>query len=206
MNYATIEEAWGGDLSGRRKKKTKTQDPICELYAQSQVDLVNNSNAQFEKSKHQRNMKPLANSSETDRETFDKKIVIDEDKKYYDISDKPNHISSSLFEKQFEIQHPKMYDEDDDCSSDKEFEIIKQKVNKVYDEEEEDLEQYVYKKQLSPRPQKKVQYYDDYLEEFGYEQKKTKLVYLDLLLYIISGIILIFLLNQFVEIGKNMVL
>jgi hypothetical protein len=193
MNYATIEEAWG-DLSGRKKKKNKTQDPICELYEQkmnssySQLDLVNNSNSSFEKSKYQRN-------SEEERELSNRNVNIDSRNQYYDISDNKPLSPESLFEKQFEIKNPS-------CNNEEEVE----------QENDTDIEDYIYKKQprFRPRPPKpyypKQSYYEEYLDDFGYSNNKPKLVYLDLLLYIISGIILIFLLEQFVQIGKNMAL
>jgi hypothetical protein len=180
MNYATIEEAWG-DMSGRKRKKNKNQDPICELYetkmnSYSQLDLVNNSNGEFEKSKYQRNMRPMANTDETEVESSIKNVNIDSIKKYYDASDN----NESLFEKQFEIK--------------------KQQEQIVCDEE---LEEYVYKRQPSA-PKKQNTYYEEYLDNFGYSNRRPKLVYLDIILYIISGIILIFLLEQFVQMGKTM--
>lgn len=216
MNYATIEEAWG-DLSGRRKKKSKTQDPICDLYEQkvntsaySQLDLVNNSNDQFEKSKYQRNM-------DEDRESIVKNVIINEQKQYYDISDQE---SKSLFEKQFDIKHPDLFSEECEAPQKPARPVYKPRqsaphptrtypvvypenynrnARENYDDgDSDDVEEYIYKRQP---------YYEQYLDDYGYTKKtKSNLVYVDLILYLISGIILIFLLEQFVQIGKNMVL
>lgn len=242
MNYATIDEAWG-DLSGTlKKKKNKTKDPICELYEQkvnssaySQLDLVNNANAEYEKSRYQRTMRPLPNSEETEREPRTKKVDINPYKKYYDISStdtSDSKGSDSIFEKQFEIKHPKLFDSDyeqvdqEECKKKKYYDIIEDRQDRDpyyasvtaeeharprrhYDDED-DLEEYVYKRQgpkPSPsRPKKGQAYFEEYLDDvgYGYKDKKPKLMYVDIMLYLISGIILIFLLEQFVQIGINM--
>jgi hypothetical protein len=208
MNYALIEEAWG-DISGRKKKKSKTQDPICELYSyknrqiadntlnyNSELDLVNNSNASFAKNKYQRNMGPLTDGEDV-RESTIKNVMIDQDKKYYDVSDK---MPQSLFEKQFEIPFVK---QEDSCNYYDEIDNQQDQLNTMTDDE--DIEEYVYKRQpRQPQQRRKPNYYEEYLDEFGYQNRKPKLLYLDILLYIISGIILIFLLEQFVQIGKTM--
>ena len=87
--YSTLEEAWGGDITGRKKsepsrKKKPPTDPICELYdskisssAYNESDLVRFANEyydKFDKSKYQRNMKtqPLS-YEEVEREPSVKK-------------------------------------------------------------------------------------------------------------------------------------
>lgn len=208
MNYASIEEAYGGDLQGKiKKKKNKTQDPICELYEQkmstspySQLDLVNGANAEYEKVRYQRNSRPLPNSDEVERENPIKNVNINRNDKYYDVSEQEAPIPQqplSLFEKQFEIKNPNLFD--DSCKTEDES-------------NESDLEAYVYKRQpirnnvvpkAAPQKHKGNQYYEEYFEDIA-NKKQSKMVYLDILLYIISGIILIFVMENILNIGINM--
>jgi hypothetical protein len=86
----------------------------------------------------------------------------------------------------------------------------------IYSDDETDEEDYVEPVQPERRQhktrqerKKRIYHYDDDIEEEYYSSmfKKppsTRHVYLDIILYILSGIILIFLLEQFVRIGINM--
>jgi hypothetical protein len=84
-----------------------------------------------------------------------------------------------------------------------------------YDTDSSEQERYYSRqkrnssRQESPRQERRNYYTsdeydsDDYIER-PKRHKKQKFVYLDILLYVLSGIILIFLLEQFVKIGINM--
>jgi len=130
--YCSIDEAWG-DLSNkpRNKKKKSPQDPMCDLYDAkinsnySDTDLVRFANEyydSFDKSKYQRNMKTQSMAYETlEREPSPKNLTIKKNQNVYDITNseqpqnrkKPNN--SALFEKQFEMKLPPLYDNGDEC-------------------------------------------------------------------------------------------
>lgn len=256
--YATIDEAWG-DISGKKKKKKVTQDPVCDLYemkgnssSYSETDLVNYN---YDKSRYQR----------TYKDTPESKTIDTDDSYGYGSSAGVNSgtmVPTSLFEKQFEVRHPQSFEME--CPTDY---MVKQTKNKLYDETDDNYAPeprsrappqgphqgppngasqappHVSQSQSGPPPstQAKERFYnyheDDrpyyskyenrYMEEKDekdeedendndeyYERKNSKndrksknnpsLVYLDIILYILSGIILIFLLEQFVRIGINM--
>ena len=128
-SYSTIEEAWGGDIAGRptrkndqNKKKKPPADPICDLYeskisssSYNETDLVKFANEyydKFDKSKYQRNMKtqPLA-YEDVEREPSPKNLVIAKGESRYDVSDKKKPSQDyPLFQKQFEMKLPPLYD------------------------------------------------------------------------------------------------
>lgn len=128
-SYSTLEEAWGGDIAGRptrkndqNKKKKPPADPICDLYeskisssSYNETDLVKFANEyydKFDKSKYQRNMKtqPLA-YEDVEREPSPKNLVISKGESRYDLSDKKKPSQDyPLFQKQFEMKLPPLYD------------------------------------------------------------------------------------------------
>ena len=289
--YSTLEEAWGGDITGRkrtetgRSKKKPPTDPICELYdskvsnsSYNESDLVRFANEyydKFDKSKYQRSMKtqPLA-YEEVEREPSIKKLVIAKGESRYDISDKRRSKESALFEKQFEMKLPPLYDgeecpmirhEEQQVHRPQETRPLSAGVYAEWDDERsfrskqptqeegyghrfmpqghsyDDVEEEA---QLSRAPsmqrhveeehyaqnvqettprhtrmehrafseaemeERRNKFFDDYDDADHYQayhkKKYTNLQILDLILYIISGVILIFLLEQFVRIGINL--
>lgn len=74
----------------------------------------------------------------------------------------------------------------------------------VEDEEPIYIKKHKVRQERKPR---EIYYEEDAEDEYQYRRpikEKPKLFYLDIILYILSGIILIFLLEQFVRIGVNM--
>lgn len=311
--YCTIDEAWG-DLTSKpknNKKKKSPQDPICDLYesktnssSYTDSDLVKFANEyydKYDKSKYQRNMKTQSMAyEEVDREPLEKSLVIKPKQNTYDVSTESRAPSknnnSSLFEKQFEMKLPPLYDTGDECPmpssdndihkfrgqniqqvTDEEWNINKPNLydddkdrmftgsssqmgtyaevgdehnlinsssdykapiknttymerfsegegipqRRTYDEDErirtygEDVrgqrrsyaEDERGSQRRTPAEDEKTHFFDEYDEAYNYQSYKKKnanLQILDLILYIISGVILIFLLEQFVKIGINM--
>lgn len=300
--YSTLEEAWGGDIAGRknkgdqnRKKKPPT-DPICELYdskisnsSYNETDLVRFANEyydKFDKSKYQRNMRtqPLS-YEEVEREPSVKKLVISKGESRYDVSDKRRpKENSALFEKQFEMKLPPLYDggecpsipqeefpvqrppearpvrgsvyaewDDERLFNDKlrtvqeesrEYSTRNLPQRLAYDETEDEFHHPMHPSQRMPgyhdpdvdeerhsptsfqetprhyargeqrafseaeMEERRNKFFDDYDDTDHYQayhkKKYSNLQVLDLILYVISGIILIFLLEQFVRIGINL--
>ncbi len=296
-SYSTLEEAWGGDIAGRptrkndqnRKKKPPT-DPICDLYASkvssssyNETDLVKFANEyfdKFEKSKYQRNMKtqPLS-YEEVEREPSPKNLTISKGESRYDLTKKKQPEEYPLFQKQFEMKLPPLYDggECPDIPQEEQASIYSesnavpgyvyaewedkpvcrprrrigqeyhtgqedtrqeyhQEINQEFDEtlpeeyrrrlrieselpycEDEDYSGKVYDEGYNTqgkyynRSDKNYKYngpkvredYDDF-DDFYPKKRFSNMQVFDLMLYVISGIILIFLLEQFVRIGINL--
>lgn len=273
-NYCSIDEAWG-DLtakskkdSNKKKKIVPPNDPICDLYeaksnstSYNETDLVRFANEyydKYDKSKYQRNMKTQSMASEEiEREESPKSLVINKDQSRYQVtSENKRNPSNALFEKQFEMNLPPLYD-GSDCpligNSKKmndyhnneinEEQYMKPKyspqehVSTIYSEHsppaiysehyDSDEEDHIVESEYKMRSQqeqrrfknknnvsyseeektKNNRYFDDYDDSNSYHVMKKKYNHIqifDLILYVISGIILIFLLEQFVRIGINM--
>lgn len=215
VGFATIEEAWGSidpkpskqqgpqrpqqgpqQQGPQQKKKQYRQfpipkDPICELadmYSTklsddySDTDLARQSQ-EYQKSTYQRNM------------------------------NNRNITSDPLFEKQFDMQLPKLYDDIDDIDS-RYNNAISAAIQRVKSEDNETVVEEPKVRQDIPKPVKYDFNDDEEVDDVPYTKTKTNsskvmnpinsVNYIDLILYIISGIILIFLLDQFVRIGCNL--
>lgn len=256
-NYCTIDEAWGGDMGKKEKRKKTNVDPICDLYNNKKMqqnnyndtDLTRFANEYYDKNRYQRNTSPPKDTfEEIPREKMPKRVTIKPEQAYY----KANADNSSLFAKQFEIKLPPLYDSiDGECpeisksimnelpsenitndeitrfvtrteeynnSEPIEDELIqqyKQTIQETYKQEEEDEHE---SEDISPPRrirnilpeaerifQEKPQKLSNLMREFDLMKETTSAFqFFDIILYIISGIILIFLLEQFVKIGINM--
>lgn len=303
-SYCSIEEAWGDMTTPppskrkdvqQKKKRMQPQDPICELYENkvknqsygSETDLVRFANEYSDKSRFQRSMRPLPNTSGYVKDEIEynpKAVAIVPDRSKYDVSDQnkgPKQPNVSLFEKQFEMKLPPLYDGGDcpsfitqeethediqyllprkhNTTSEEgffnpnfdEYPNFKTNVYQEDDDVEDEFSQYVNEESTQVQQQVRPQYRtrppsqqtpqtfqestnqprprssnktiepweeskrqhvfkeiddEDYDFPTMYKKKSQspELKYLDLILYIISGIILIFLLEQFVRIGINM--
>jgi hypothetical protein len=223
--YAPLNEVWG-DMSGKKKKKSKSthQDPVCDLYemkgnssAYSETELVN---YVYDKARNQRTY--------NDKQPKVRTVVVEQEEEVYD--SKP--LPKSLFESQFDIKHPGNFDMEDPkeymvkaCSAsqrDDEGEYLEdEEVPKKNNNRQWEMPAYdsdVEDERPSRRPVKEVFYEEEPRKYIRQERKryvdeedvqpprknKQRYVYLDILLYVLSGIILIFLLEQFVRIGINM--
>jgi hypothetical protein len=235
-SYSTIDEAWG-DLTGKVKKdkdsnrrKKSPVDPLCELYQSkasqsfNDTDLVRYANEYNDKYRYQRNMKPPPMTyEEQPREPPVKQVVVKRPEQ------NPSTNNNALFEKQFEIKLPPLYDGGDECpviapSVTSEWEPYlagQHRKNRVVMEEESYHEpmshEVIQEEEYIPSssqvqkyvpPPRGENYFDTLDESFGYQEeikgKYTNMHMLDLILYIVSGIILIFVMEQFVRIGVNM--
>lgn len=213
-----------------KKKKKKSRDPICELYDMSanasynDLDLVNASNSfefeKYNKSRYQRDRQASREKSkfvQIDATADDDHVPLYE-QNVSDDMDLEKQFATSLKNAQcskskikmpdFESHFNPLTEEEhhDDAASDveseedyKEFKHIltKKKKDVVSDDEEEE--------HSAPPPRKSIN--EAFAEDSYYGVPMNKrdhgnnLAYLDLLLYIVSGIILIFVMEQFVKIG-----
>jgi hypothetical protein len=222
--YATLDEAWG-DISGKKKKKKVNQDPICDLYemkgnssSYNETDLINYN---YNKNKSQRTYNDK-------QETKNVNINIDEAN-----NNLPKSLFEKQFEishpQSFEMDNPREYMVKTSCESksnnrdDEGDYVYEDEKPKTYQETKQETKHkpketyydYTDTEDEQPRQPKRVikqeRYLyeddeDDYYNERINSRRSTKSsnMYLDIILYILSGIILIFLLEQFVRIGINM--
>jgi hypothetical protein len=193
-NYSSIEEVWGEPLSQssktKKEKRKKIVDPICELYEMgnnngfNENDLVNYANNYFERQDKEKNrefQKTMNDyvsthptpSTNSYREKPERHVVFEHGKDYYDVVDNDENI--------------------DDMAEIRDHVQTNQKT--------EQPPAYV-KQEMSYTPSTRYGKgidIDD-IEEFE-SPKSSSFAFIDLLLYIVSGIILIFVMEQFVKIG-----
>lgn len=186
-SYASLDEIWANsylspeiqELEKQKAPKPKRRDPLCDLYEKGYVDDDIVSYA-YEKSRFQnpRMMDREPNNESKQSNRIKAKTNVEED---YD--DKPSFIG------------PKNQ--------------VREKLEKVDNNENnrDDLDYYDSEQQLSKKSKRseKIIYdtHEYYLgeEDPDYYKRNSEFNYLDIMLYVISGIILIFMMEQFVKIG-----
>lgn len=209
--YCSIDEAWG-DLTGNakkqnRKKKTSfpqqeealIQDPICDLYEaranasayNAETDLVRFANEYYDKSAYQRTNRTQSMAHEdVVREPSPKSIMVSGEKALFEGQFEaklpPMHNNSASMETYAEEEQRPKYKPSRSFATTSEETVAPEQTRRRYYNEEE-------------------QHHSTYppLQE-SYSKQSTTLHILDIILYVISGIILIFLLEQFVKIGMYM--
>lgn len=185
-SYSTLEEAWADtylspSLQKKPKKKRSPEspmsDPICDLY-----EMGNNNN-------------------------YDDSDIVSYANKFYEKHEKAKYQKPRMNERE---KLPKVVDVDvsDDIAYGAPFNRQtappQKQVSFIDDEgEEEDIERYIE----PTRKREKVvydtnEYYGEDDEDFS--KRDQSFNYFDIFLYIISGIILIFMMDQFVKIGMLM--
>ena len=235
--YCTIDEAWGDLINkdnkdAKKRRKKPPTDPICELYeskansSYNDVDLVRYANEVYEKpdkSRYQRSMRPLPLTYEEEenvsRQPQPALTNVKENIKRYN-STRPE--STTLFEKQFEIKLPALYD-GGSCSVTQEDSVEPEHDWAVEEEDFDTYQSYQIPKARPVRRHPRKESFQTKQERFifpdeenmytdnentmGYnnlQKRYANIQMLDIILYIISGIILIFLMDQFVKIGMSL--
>lgn len=181
-NYSSLDEVWGESFNPSQKpkkdKKKKVHDPICELYEMgnnngyNDNDIVSYANNYFEKY----DKTPYQRSMNNDRTQHDEVLPRqDREKPVREVA-----ISSTR----------DAYDVSDEDDTVERKEAFQQSLPTRY---------FVDKTQHSNKKQK------HYVEESDDDEVEASpsngFAFIDLILYIISGIILIFMMEQFVKIG-----
>lgn len=181
-NYSSLDEVWGESFNPSQKpkkdKKKKVHDPICELYEMgnnngyNDNDIVSYANNYFEKY----DKTPYQRSMNNDRTQHDEVLPRqDREKPVREVA-----ISSTR----------DVYDVSDEDDIVERKEAFQQSLPTRY---------FVDKNQHSNKKPK------HYVEENDDDEVETSpsngFAFIDLILYIISGIILIFMMEQFVKIG-----
>jgi len=213
--YSSIEEAWGEpylspSLQKKKKKKTVDQqmneDPICELYAMGNThyqdsDIVSFANQYYDKHDKPRFQKPMMEKREP------------QNPKTIDIRDGSVYAHGAPYDQDVQKQvredvarrasHPapkaQVYEEEEPSPS--------RYDTRDYIDVNEDAQDDVYQERQSQPPPRITKTMRDtqefYMSEEDpeYFKKDSAFVWMDMMLYIISGIILIFMMEQFVKVG-----
>jgi hypothetical protein len=199
---ASLEEVYGKDFSKKKKKsKKKLKQPLCNYYSRqykknSELDnqeynVIGNDKVNNHANYNQYSKKFTGDdnkySKKNRQEPEEQKLYIDKEDEY-DYFDKlyKGHEFKSL--ENTDGGNLMEYQKDDDDESDEEDEPILRIDREINTDTLGEVNQY---KRKRTRP----------LYEVGtpdYEEDKN---YLDFGLYLISGVLLIFILEQFVQIG-----
>lgn len=196
-NYSLIEEVWGSEFYGKTKKK-KLSDPLCDLYAQSKMNDMQQSQI------FQRSTLPLKDTQ--------KKVSREPEKTIRD------SIQHSLFEKQFDLTLPSMFADKCDKTEINEspnFENnnIIQEQKYIYDYDNDHDQNLITEEEqlnLSECTNDDFKENSEHFRHNLYEENQKDYMnnqtvkILDLILYIVSGIFLIFVLETFVKIGIHL--
>jgi hypothetical protein len=200
-SYTTIDEAFGflnPELQQKpQKMKKKNKDPLCELYNQrwqqqpyTDTDLVTYAN------QYRYNKTDFQNQTVNGRENKSK---------YVDLSEGVRQE----YESNYDFQPSKMIEQESyNTKQESSYNPTQESYYPSQESYHSTQESYV------PTEQEKSRYiYDEdamvralakkYMTEQN-EDKGHSLNYIDLILYIISGIMLIFMMEQFVRIGIYM--
>lgn len=208
--YSSIEEVWGEQFpSGSKPKKEKRKkivDPLCELYEMgnnngyTENDLITYANTYFERQdkgknrEFQRSMNDLATVFDTPssntpqsstrhyRENPSRYVNINAHNTYYDTTE-----------------------DDEDMQQIQQYNDTVKNVSSVAPAPRNVSEAgYTPAPRRNPLNKKRGTYApiqdDDDVEDFE-DNTSSRFAFIDLLLYIVSGIILIFVMEQFVKIG-----
>ena len=206
-NYSSIEEVWGEQFpsasKSKKEKRKKIVDPICELYEMgnnngyTDNDLITYANTYFEKQDkgknrdYQRSMNDLVTvfDNTPSRNTTQASVYRENPTRYVDIN-----------------THNTYYDTTEDDEDTQQIQQYKEATTKSVSiaPAPRNISEAGYTPAHSSQSHKKRQYApiddDDYVEEYE-DTKTSNFAFIDLLLYIVSGIILIFVMEQFVKIG-----
>ncbi len=181
-NYSSLDEVWGESFNSsgktKKEKRKKIVDPICDLYQMgnnagyTENDLVSYTNNYFEKY----DKTPY-------QRTMNDNILVNDDvmpKQYRERPERERPVRqvSIVDDRQTYV----VSDMDDTVQPQENTTIIENKYN---------INQ---KEKFFPS-----RYYTD--DDDEPENTATNVAFIDLLLYVISGIILIFVMEQFVKIG-----
>jgi hypothetical protein len=209
-NYSSIEEVWGEQFPSaskpKKEKRKKIVDPLCELYEMgnnngyTENDLITYANSYFERQdkgknkEFQRSMNDLVSVFETPSSNTPQSSM------YHYRENPSRHVNINA--------HNTYYDtteDDEDLQQIQQYNDSSKKVSSIAP-----APRNIQEASYAPAPhhnqlnRKRGTYAhindDDDVEEVE-DSSSSRFAFIDLLLYIVSGIILIFVMEQFVKIG-----
>lgn len=189
--YSTLEDAWGNsylspNLHKNKKPKKKAAappptDPICDLYEMgnshySENDLLSFANRYYEKHEKAKYQKPMMNDMEAPRERSPLYADIQTESSRVEVEEEERDVSQAMPSRR---EMPSQ-----DYALEREMASAKRTAERD--------RMYFHNTR---------EYYTDDSE---FEAKNTHFNVYDIMLYVISGIILIFMMEQFVKVGMMM--
>lgn len=211
-SYSTIDEAWGEaylspSLQQKKKKKRSTEgakaaaqsDPICDLYAMgnnnyNEDDIVSYANQYFEKHDKSSWQQPMMRNREPP------KMVELKDGGVYAYGAPFEHDDTPLapeVPRRSSTPPLTFHDPDEDASMDNEPPRRVTSAPPAPRVQYEDADPLPY----SRSQRRLVDTHEYYVDDPYYNKRDKAFNWMDIALYIISGIILIFMMEQFVKIG-----
>lgn len=181
-NYSSLDEVWGESFNSssktKKEKRKKIVDPICDLYQMgnnsgyNDTDLVSYTNSYFEKY----DKTPY-------QRTMNDNVMVNDDvmPKQYSRERPVREVTVTDNRQTYDVS-----DFDDTIEQEKQLESLPE-------------DKYINKQSSKEKFFPSRYYHDDDNEEP--ENSNNNFAFIDLLLYVISGIILIFVMEQFVKIG-----
>lgn len=181
-NYSSLDEVWGESFNSsgktKKEKRKKIVDPICDLYQMgnnsgyNDTDLINYTNNYFEK---------------YDKTPYQRSMNDHIQENVQDDNVMPKRYSREKPIREVTISDDRQtYDvtDDDDIQEPQQ----ENRVEKKYTQKQKPTERFLPSR-----------YFND--DDDEPESNTSNVAFIDLLLYVISGIILIFVMEQFVKIG-----
>ena len=216
-SYSSIDEAWGDSYLSpslqkkQKKKKSPPQsDPICDLYemgnnSYNDNDIVSYANKYYEKYEKGKYQKPRMQERESQPRIVDfgnsptapyNRDVLADMKQMIDEDNESNEDISTYYDTYSKAEKQK--EEVETYEDEEEKPPIKKAVRIPQSSRESSRE--------SSRDKILYDTHEYYLgeEDPDYYKKNMNFNYFDVILYIISGIILIFMMEQFVKVGMLM--
>jgi hypothetical protein len=182
-NYSSLDEVWGESFNSsgktKKEKRKKVVDPICDLYQMgnnsgyNDTDLINYTNNYFEK---------------YDKMPYQRTMNDHIQENVQDDNVMPQRNSRERPVRDVNIRDDRQtYDvtDDDDTQEPQQ----QQQVEKKYIQKQKPTEKFLPSRYFV---------HDDDDEP---DSNTSNVAFIDLLLYVISGVILIFVMEQFVKIG-----
>lgn len=181
-NYSSLDEVWGESFNSsgktRKEKRKKLVDPICDLYQMgnnsgyNDTDLINYTNNYFEK--------------------YDKTPYQRTMNDHIQENDQDDNVMPKRNARERPVREVTITD-DRQTYDVSDFDEQEQEESKVESK---------YTKKQKSKPTEKFlpsRYFHD--DDDEPDSSTTNVAFIDLLLYVISGVILIFVMEQFVKIG-----
>lgn len=212
MSYAYIDEVWGCHDS--KPKKSKKMDPSCALYKkrynkdQPLDDIMNSYIDESVYSKYSH-----ANKNMDTREEKDVNVDMDSNFRSFDVTDrekcmKPDPASiegyrepmlyySYEFDDYYKNQAKMPMAVPNENCEEESTELTQQLLPTTQSEEEH--QEY----QLETKDKYKDIILEKYMNHMTNEHIDSRSYYFDLVLYVFSGILLIFLMEQLLQLGKH---
>lgn len=217
--YSTLDEAWGEpylspSLQKKKKKKNvETQDPICELYAMGNnhyqdSDIVSYANQYFEKHDKTKYQKPMMTRREPENP---RKVDIRDGSVYAYGSPYADQTDTTYVDEEIEQEIPQMTQEQYIAPADtiEQTRQLAAPIPSVRGDQrdsgdridQQNISDFYERNRTRRAIMNDTQEF--YMSELDpdYYKKDSAFNMMDIILYILSGVILIFMMEQFVKIG-----